>query len=91
MSNSVIIFQTAGETIPNLPEGQALMFIGIFLALTAIAVKLASAIALFTWGVTGVMLVLLIVGLISAPFYWGTVALAFMGSISSVLYTANNA
>lgn len=91
MMNSIVVMQSAGELIPALSTGQALLYVGIFIALTAIAFKLKSAIGLFTWALTGVMFVFTLVGIVSAPFYWGTVALAFMGMVASAIYTVNNA
>lgn len=86
-----IVLQSAGEVIPNLTTGQALIYIGTFMALTAIVFKLKSGIGLFTWALTGVMFVMTMLGFVSAPFYWGAIALAFIGSVASAIYTVKNA
>lgn len=85
-----LIIQTAGDGIANLPEGQALLYVGIFLSLTLIVMKLRSAISLFTWALSGVFLVMTLIGLVSAIFYWGVMALAFVGSTASTIYTISN-
>lgn len=90
MMNEMIVAQTAGESIANVSEGQALIYVGTFIALTLIVFKLKSAISLFTWALTGVIFVMVMIGLVSAPFYWGTISLAFMGSVVSAIYTVNN-
>jgi len=86
----MIVLQSVGEVVPNLSEGQALMYVGTFIALTLIVFKLKSAISLFTWALSGVMLVMAIVGFITAPLYWAVMALSFIGSIASTLYTITN-
>lgn len=90
MTIDPVVAQAAGELIPNLSEGQALIYVGTYIALTMITFKLKSAIGLFVWALTGVVLVMTMVGLVSAPFYWGVLALSLIGSVASAIWTVNN-
>lgn len=90
MIGTYAVLQSSGALLANITEGEALLYVGTFIGLTLIAMKLKSMISLFTWMIAGVMLVLAIVGIVSVPFYWGTLALSMIGSVASAIYTVNN-
>lgn len=81
----------AGELIPTLTEGQSIIWVGTFLALTLIVFKLKSPISLFGWALAGVMMILSLVGFVTAPAYWGSLALAMIGVVASAIYTVSYA
>lgn len=91
MIDPIVLQISAGDLIPQLTEGQSILWVGTFLALTLIALKLKSPISLFVWALTGVVMILSLVGVVGAPAYWATLALAMIGVVASALYTVSGA
>lgn len=79
-----------GNFLDDISTAQSLLYILPFLALTWMAQRLLSVLSLLSWALAGIMLVMALLGFVSAPVYWGGYVMAIIGVIATALYTTNN-
>lgn len=80
-----------GGVIPEVTTGMSILLIGLYGAVSLLAMKLDSALALLSWGLAGVMLVLAILGVVPIEVYFLAIALSLLAIASTAAYIATHA
>lgn len=82
------VLQITGGIIPEWSMGMALLYVGLFVALTLLTMRLASAAAILSWALTGSMLMLVVLEAVSDELYFIVLALAFLTVGATGAYNA---
>lgn len=67
------------QTVPSWNTGDALVYVGLFLALTFLVMMLRNALGVLVWAITGAILVLVIVDVLPREVYFMVLALSMLG------------
>lgn len=91
LSETAVILQIGGGVIPSISEGMSILLLGLFGAVTLLAMKLKSALALLAWGLAGVMLVLAILGVVPIEIYFMAIVFSMLAIAATGAYIATHA
>lgn len=84
------IMQLSPDILPNLSTADALIYLGLYALLTFVASALSSVLTIVAWGLTGIILILVMLGIIGADLYFIALILALISIIASAVYTVKN-
>lgn len=85
----LVVLQSAGDVIPQWTEGNALLYVGLFIAITLLVVKLRSALAILSWALLGFILILAILEVVADDLYFITMALTILAIGATGAYNAS--
>lgn len=88
---SLTILQIGGGLIPETTTGVSILLIGLFGAVTLLAMRLKSALALLAWSLTAVVFVLVILQVLPIEIYLMAIALASLAIGATAAYVATHA
>lgn len=86
-----VILQTSTGIVPSLTTGEAILYIGLFGIVTMLVMKLNSALSVLAWSLTGVMLVLTMLGQVGAEIYFVALMLTMLSIGATGAYTTRYA
>ena len=85
------VLQVSGDVIPSWTEGNALLYVGLFIGITLLVMKLRSALAILSWALLGFVLVLVILETVTDDLYFITMALVILSIGATGAYNASRA
>lgn len=88
---TLTILQMGGGLIPEVSTGMSILLLGLFGAVTLLAMKLKSALVLLAWSLAGVMLVLAILQVVPVEVYFMAIALSVLAIGATGAYIATHA
>lgn len=74
----MIALQTSSGLVPDLSAGTAILYIGLFGMVTMLTMSARSALAVLSWALTGVFLVLGLLSITPMEVYYLTLVFSFL-------------
>jgi hypothetical protein len=78
MISQMIALQTSSGLVPDLSAGTAILYIGLFGMVTMLTMSARSALAVLSWALTGVFLVLGLLSITPMEVYYLTLVFSFL-------------